>query len=116
MYIKFEEIGKLLTAIINRFGRCVFIFDVYSRFTSKRIQNHPVIKRTGAKIYWGIDDPEDICKLDNRIRYVKDIYLTSNEEIKNLGLTDRLAYGLAHIFPAARNAQRIMLYETGRHE
>ena len=113
MYLKEEEIKTLLNSVKRKVGHFTLIFDAYSVFTSKKVKNHPSIKKTGAKIYWGIDDPEDILQWNSGIRFIKEIYFTSNEEIDNLGFGTRLGYKIAHIFPIARKAQRIMIYEIG---
>ena len=113
MYLKEEEIKTLLNSIKEKVGHFTLIFDAYNVFTSKKVKNHPSIKKTGAKIYWGIDDPEETLKWNSEIRFIKEIYFTSNEEIDKLGFGMRLSYKIAHIFPIARKAQRIMIYEIG---
>ncbi len=113
MYLKKEEIKKLLNSIKKKNGHFILIFDAYSIFTSNKVGKHPSIKKTGAKIYWGIDDPKDIIRWNSEIKFIKEIYFTSNEEIDNLCFGTRLIYMIAHLFPTARKAQRIMIYEIG---
>jgi len=110
MYLKEEEIKELLLAIRSKIGVYTLIFDTYSVLTSKRVKNHPSIKRTGAEIRWGLDDPKEICNWDSGIKLGKQIYLTSNDEIQNLDYGTRLTYKIAHLFRIARNAQRILVY------
>lgn len=113
MYLHKEEIKSLLHAIKERTGFYTLIFDAFSVFTSKKVKNHPSIKKTGAEISWGIDDPDEMSQWDRSIKFIKEIYFSSNEEIVNLDFGNRLAYKLAHLFPIARKAQRIMIYEIG---
>ena len=89
------------------------IFDAYSELTSKRVKNHPSIKRTGAQIHWGLDNPSELCSWNSEIELKKEIYFTSNEEIRKLSFGSRLSYQIAHFFPMARNAQRILVYDIG---
>jgi len=113
MYLREEEIRTLLVAIKNRIGQYTLIFDAYNVFTSKRVKNHPSIKRTGAEIHWGLDDPKELCSWNSGIKLEKEIYFTSNEEIEKLGFGTSLAYKIAHLFPMARNAQKILVYQIG---
>jgi len=113
MYLHEEEIKSLLNAIKERIGFYTLIFDAFSVFTSKKVKNHPSIKKTGAEIFWGIDDPDEMVQWDRGIKFIKEIYFSSNEEIVNLDFGNRLAYKLAHLFPMARKAQRIIIYEIG---
>lgn len=112
MYLREEEIRSLLVAIKNRIGEYTLIFDAFSVFTSKRVKHHPSIKRTGAEIHWGLDDPQELCSWDSAIKLEKQIYFTSNEEIEKLGFGTRLTYKIAHLFPMARKAQRILVYQV----
>jgi len=113
MYLKEAEIRALLLSLRQKLEHFTLIFDAYSVFTSKQVKNHPSIKKTGAVIHWGIDDPQEIVQWDNRIRFIREINFTSNEELRNLDFGTRLTYRIAHLFPMARKAQRILVYETG---
>ena len=110
MYLKEDEIKALLNSIKKMIGRYTLIFDAYSVYTAKKVKNHPSIKKTGAKIYWGIDNPNELTNWDPGIRFIKDIVFTSNEEIKKMDLGTKLIYQIANLFPIARNAQRILIY------
>lgn len=113
MYLKEEEIKTLLERIRDRLGRFTLIFDAFSRLTARQVKNHPSIKRTGATISWGIDDPDELCRWDEGIRFMKEIVFTSNEEIDKMGWGTRWVYKLADLFPVARRAQRILIYFSG---
>jgi O-methyltransferase involved in polyketide biosynthesis len=113
MYLKEEKIKSLLNAIKEKVGHYTLIFDAFSVFTSKKVKHHPSIKKTGATVYWGIDNPEVMVQWNTGIKFIKEIYFTSNEEIDRLGFRTRFVYKIAHLFPIARKAQRIMIYEMG---
>ena len=110
MYLKESEIKQLLRAIHEKVGHYTIIFDVYSIYTAKKVKNHPSIKKTGAQIHWGIDDPLDMIHWNSGLQFDREIYFTLNEELSNLGAATRFAYRLAHLFPIARKAQRILIY------
>lgn len=51
----------------------------------RKQKNHPSLKKTGAKIHWGIDNPVELTK-----------------------------WGLkAHLFPFAKKAHRLLIYKIG---
>lgn len=110
MYLKEDEIKTLLSSIKTKIGHYTLIFDAYSVFTAKKVKAHPSIKRTGAKIYWGIDNPEELTGWKLGIRFIDEIYFTANEEIENLGFGTKLVYKIANLFPMAKKAQKILIY------
>ncbi len=113
MYLKEDEIKELLKLIKKRIGSYTLIFDAYSVYTAKKVKNHPSIKKIGAKIYWGIDNPDKLIEWDNEIKFIKEILFTSNEEIEKMDYATKLIYKIANLFPMARNAQRILIYTIG---
>lgn len=110
MYLKEDEIKQLLNLIKHRIGGYTLIFDAYSVYTAKKVKNHPSIKKTGAKIYWGVDSPNKLTEWDSKIKFIKEIFFTSNEEIEKMSCATKLIYKIANLFPIARNAQRILIY------
>ena len=112
MYLKEDEIRTLLTRLKDRIGSYTLIFDAFSVFTARNAKNHPSIKKTGAVIHWGIDDPKELTKWEMGIRFVEEQFFTSNKEIENLGAATKAMFKLADMFPAARRAQRLLIYEV----
>ncbi|MGC9364747.1 MAG: class I SAM-dependent methyltransferase [Fidelibacterota bacterium] len=112
MYLREADIQQLLKLLHQHVGHYTLIFDAFSKYTARRVRKHPSLKKTGAKTYWGIDDPREMSGWFPGIRFVREIYFTKNDELNNLGPATRLIYKLAHCFPVARNAQRIMVYEV----
>ncbi len=62
MYLDEQQIKTLLQAIRERTGPYTLIFDAFNVFTSRMVRNHPSLKKTGASIRWGIDDPEELTR------------------------------------------------------
>lgn len=110
MYLKEGEIKTLLNQIKKRTGNYTLIFDTYSVYTAKKVKNHPSIRKTGAQIQWGIDNTKELEKWNSEFRFEDDIVFTSNEEIEKMDLVTKLIYKIANLFPIARNAQRILIY------
>ena len=110
MYLKEKKKKKLLNQIKKRTGSYTLIFDTYSVYTAKKVRNHPSIKKTGAKIQWGIDNMKELEKWNSEFRFEKDIVFTSNEETEKMNWGTKLIYKIANLFPMARNAQKILIY------
>ncbi|HUT97748.1 MAG TPA: class I SAM-dependent methyltransferase [bacterium] len=113
MYLREEEIKAVLCALEKWIGHYTLIFDAYSVYTAKRIGRHPSLKKTGAEVHWGIDDPQELTGWMSQTEFIETIYFTSNEIINKLGMGTRLVYKIANLFSAARNAQRILVYRIG---
>jgi O-methyltransferase involved in polyketide biosynthesis len=113
MYLKESEIKLLLKKLTERLGDFTLIFDAFSSFAARKVENHPSIKKTGAVIRWGIDNPKELENRGPRIRFVNEKYFTANEEIEKLNFGTRTAFKIANLFPVARKAHRILIYEFG---
>lgn len=113
MYLKEDEIKTLLNDLKNRIGSYTLIFDAFSLYTAKKVKNQPSIKKTGAVIHWGIDNPEDLTNWGMEIKFIKEQYFTANEEIKNLGTSVKLMYKIANLFKTAKRAHRLLIYKVG---
>lgn len=110
MYLKEDEIKTLISRLKERIGSYTLIFDAFSIYTAKKVKNQPSIKKTGAVIHWGIDNPEELIKWETGIQFIEEQYFTSNEEIEKLGLPTRIMYKLANLFNAAKKAHRLLIY------
>lgn len=60
MYLEEKEIRELLSRLRDKIGNYRLIFDAYSVLTAKNANKHPSLKKTGAKINWGINNPEEL--------------------------------------------------------
>jgi O-methyltransferase involved in polyketide biosynthesis len=110
MYLHEEEVQQLLINLQKRFPSSEISFDAYSRLTAKGANNHPSIKKTGAHIYWGIDDAKQIEKWGKGIKLLEEWYFTDSEDISGLKFLDRLLFRIMGSFSAAKKAHRILHY------
>ncbi len=113
MYLSQDDIRALLAALKAKFHRCTVLFDAYSTLTAKNAKHHPSLKRTGATIRWGIDDPKALESYVNGVRYVKTLYLTDERALHALPRGDRLMFRIAGRFQSAREAHRILVLTIG---
>lgn len=113
MYLQEDEIRALIKKLKERIGSYTLIFDAYSVFTAKNVKKHPSIKKTGAIVHWGLDNPEELTKWGMGIQFVGEQYFTSNPEIQNLGTANKIMFKIANLFPAAKKAHRVLIYKVG---
>ncbi len=116
MYLKEDEIKTLISRLKERVGSYTLIFDAFSVLAAKNVKNHPSLKKTGAKIHWGIDNPEELTKWGSGIQFIEEQYFTSNEEIKNLDTSTRIMFKIAKLFTVAKKAHRLLIYRIGQNQ
>lgn len=112
MYLKENEIKKLLNRLKDRFGNYTLIFDAYSVLTAKNAKRHPSLKKTGAKINWGINNPEELENWELGIKLIDKKYFTDYEGIDKLSIINRIMFKIANIFSIAKKAHRLLIYRV----
>ncbi len=110
MYLRENEIKELINRLKDRLGSYTLIFDAFSVFAAKKTNNHPSLKKTGAKIHWGINNPEELTRWGKGIHLIEEKYFTANEEINNLNISTRIMFKTANLFPIAKKAHRLLIY------
>lgn len=109
MYLSENEIKALLGALKSKFENCTIVFDAYSRWTAKSSKKHPSLKRTGATIKWGIDNPQEMEGYIKGAKYLKTLYLTDKNVIEMLPKNYQTIFKFAGLFKTAREAHRIFV-------
>lgn len=108
MYLTITDVKALLARLHDRFPGSLVCFDTYSRITARSISRHPSIKKTGAQIYWGIDDLSEIESWDGSYHGLDEWYFTQSDDIANQGFYVRLMFKTMGLMKAARKAHRIV--------
>jgi O-methyltransferase involved in polyketide biosynthesis len=110
MYLHEAEVRALLQALRARFAAGELAFDAFSAATLQRIRRHPSLQQTGAQLHWGLDDPREVEGWLPGARLLEEWSFTQSPAIAKLAPGYRLAFRLAHRFPVARRAHRILRY------
>jgi O-methyltransferase involved in polyketide biosynthesis len=85
IYLREAEGIALFRAITEKFPSGQLIFDAYSRSMVWLTARLPAVKKTGAVLSWGIDDPRQIEKEVPRLRLISDVpFLTMPELVSRL--------------------------------
>ena len=110
MYLAEDQLNQLLLALQATFPGCHLAFDAYSELTARRAKNHPSLKKTGATLRWGIDDPQTIETWSDGIQFQEEWFFVQSPQITKLAFRYRLMFKLAGLFSIANKAHRILYF------
>lgn len=110
MYLTGEEVRDLLLALRERFPGSEIAFDAFTTFVARRMERHPSVRRTGARVRWGIDDPAEITRWASGIELVEVWTFRDSADLDKLSLPRRAQMRTMFALPAARRAHRILRY------
>lgn len=111
MYLCESEVKGLLLQLRETFPGCRLVADVFSRMTARSATRHPSLRKTGAAIGWGIDDPQEIEAWSPGIHLLEEWFFTQDPNLDRLSPGYRFAYRLAGVFQMVRRAHRIVYYQ-----
>jgi O-methyltransferase involved in polyketide biosynthesis len=111
MYLGEADVRRLVLRLHETFPGCRLIADVFSRMTARSATNHPALKRTGATIGWGIDDPSELEDWAPGVRLLEEWFFADDPDLARLSFGYRVAYRLAGAFKMVRRAHRIVYYQ-----
>ncbi len=86
------------------------MLDGYSRLGIRLLQWNPMIRRTGAVLHWGIDEPRELEQQVPALQFVDAIAAYDREQIARLPLGMRLLYEITLAIPAMRRMGRLLRY------
>jgi O-methyltransferase involved in polyketide biosynthesis len=69
-YLKEDDVQALVRRIVDRFPSGQIMFDAISRLYLKMQKTNVGISATGARMWWGINDPHELEEWDPRIHLV----------------------------------------------
>lgn len=113
MYLREQDIKLLFERLKHKLGSYTIIFDAFNSYTVKKMVNHPSLKKTGATIQLGVDDPHELENWGLGLRLLQQMYFTDNPELEHLTFPVKAMFKLANGFSIVKNAQRILVYEVG---
>jgi len=92
----------------RRFGTAEVAFDAYSRLIARRAARHPSLRRTGATIRWGLDDPGELETMGVGASVLEEWAFAQSDGLAKLDRFTRSLFRLSGWFAAARRAHRIV--------
>jgi O-methyltransferase involved in polyketide biosynthesis len=110
MYLRPDDVRELVVRLGQRFPGSELAFDAFSLLTVSRINRHPSIKKTGAEIHWGLDDPREIEGWAPGIQLLEAWPFTASPDIGKLDPAFRVLFRIMGLIPAAQKAHRIFRF------
>ena len=110
MYLHESDVKALILCLQKKFPGCELVFDAFSKMTVDRIQAHPSLKKTGATIHWGIDDPHEIEGWAKSIHLKEEWFFNREPDIHRLSWFYRFMFRLTSSIEVANRAQRLLYY------
>lgn len=111
MYLEEKEIKNLLKEMKEHIESYTLIFDAYSQMTAKHAKNHPSLKKTGAKIQWGIDDVRRLEQWDLGIQFIQEKYFCEYDGLDKLDTLTQIMFKISSFFKVAKKAHRLLIYK-----
>ncbi len=110
MYLHEDEVKRLFVDLQERLPGSEICFDAFSVMTAKAANRHPSIKKTGARLLWGVDDAHQIEQWGSGMELLEEWYFTDSEDIPSLGFGDRFMFRTMGAFSMAKKAQRVLRF------
>lgn len=114
MYLREEEGHRLIERITTRFPSGQVLFDCYSRLGIRMQRLVPTIRRTGARLYWGIDDPHELERRHHGLTCLDAIRALQMPGLEKAPPAERLRLWVAAHLPGVRDAGLVLRYGFGR--
>jgi O-methyltransferase involved in polyketide biosynthesis len=110
MYLSEDVVGSLLNRITHHFPHGALAFDAWSTMTVRGSQRRG-IKGTGATFGWGIDDPESIKELDDRLVLVEEMGARQFDAYDRMPWWSRAIVRMTDPITSLRRSNRVLIYK-----
>lgn len=106
MYLRPEELEKLLKSLKEYFKDVALLMDVYSNFGAKVSKYKNPINEVGVTTVYGMDDPAGLAQ-NTGLQYVKEHAMTPLDMIAELSPSERVIFSNLFAGSFARKIYRI---------
>jgi O-methyltransferase involved in polyketide biosynthesis len=110
MYLHEEELSSLLLPLQRTFSESLHVFDCFSRYTAKSMADHPSMQKTGAVVFWGIDNATEIGHWNKGIMFLEEWDDTRSDEIKKFAAVYRVLFKIAGLFSPVKKPHCILVF------
>jgi len=111
-YLKEEEVRSLVKRIVERSPSGQIMFDATNKLYLKMQKSNVGIKATGARLWWGVDDPRELERWNPRIRLVTKLSVMDKDfpNIKKMPGGIRAIIRILALIPAMKNMGLMLRY------
>jgi len=113
MYLTADEGAALLSRFVDRFGSGELQIDFYNRLAIRSQKGHTLVRRTGSKLFWGVDSPQDVLDRVPGIRLLIAVTLFDASTFRGAPMGFRVAGRLSRIVPPLRRTLQYHRYAFG---
>jgi O-methyltransferase involved in polyketide biosynthesis len=107
-YLSETDVKALLNAVAAAFPGGEMIFDICNTMIVKRAGSN--VGGTGASYKWGLDDPEDIQRLEPKLELIKEFRPSEMVAFARFPLWWRALYRVQELNPTLRRMERTIVY------
>lgn len=111
MYLKPEELSRLLRDLREHFAHVRLLMDCYSSFAARASRYKNPINQVGVTQVYGLDDPEKLAA-ETGLCYGKEHDLTPTTLIRQLGAGERVVFSNLYAGRMARRLYRMYEFEA----
>lgn len=111
MYLKPEELSRLLRDLREHFAHVRLLMDCYSSFAARASRYKNPINQVGVTQVYGLDDPEKLAA-ETGLCYGKEHDLTPTTLIRQLGPGERVVFSNLYAGRMARRLYRMYEFEA----
>ncbi len=108
-YLSEAEVKALLNAVVAHFPSGQMIFDICNTMIVKRAGAN--VGGTGATYKWGLDDPQDIHKLEPKLELIKEYRPSEQVSFSRFALLIRAIFRAQEVSTALRRMNRMVVYQ-----
>ncbi len=109
-YLTTEEVKSLLNRMTGHFLHGQMAFDVMNAYAIRSAQP-TVSQAAGALHKWAVENPEEVDKLDVKLRRVTELSLFRSPYVRKLPWVFRLFFGSLALVPQYRNMICLLRYQ-----
>jgi O-methyltransferase involved in polyketide biosynthesis len=112
MWLSTEQVGHLIRQVVEHFLHGELLVNTYSRVVKQRLDRRPgpVFGRYGATMGWTLEQPQEIERIDDRLRFTEERSQLDPTLLARSPLPYRLMFGLVNAVPAWRREGRVLRY------
>ncbi len=107
-YLSESEVKALLNAVVAHFPNGQIIFDICNSMIVKRTGGN--VGGTGATYKWGLDDPQDIRRLEPKLELVKEYRPSEQVAFSRFPLVWRAQSHIMEANQTLRRMERMVVY------
>ena len=107
-YLSEPEVKAILNRVVAHFPGGEMIFDICNSIIVKRAGAN--VGGTGATYRWGLDDPQDIQRLEPKLELIKEFRPSEQVAFSRFPLWWKALYRVQEINPTLRRMERTIVY------